>query len=182
MTVPAREAPEAAPSVVVPTARPVVRFVAVLGGVAVVLVALWWSGLVAARVELSVSDRFDRRTNEGVALLTVRNAGPLRVRVAPPRQAPRPGPSYFEPPVRLSVEAPARPVRVEAGGSTRFIVRYTVDCSGYARAGNTERGAVSPSLRLRVRVEGFLGMARSRTHDEVALVGACGDPVDAAEE
>jgi hypothetical protein len=173
-------APEA-PTVFAPTGRPVVRFVVVLTGVAAVFAALWWCGLFAARVEVSVSERFDPATNSGIALVTVRNEGPLPVRVLPPRQAPRQG-RYFEPPVRLSAPAPARQVRVDGGDTARFTVRYSVDCSGYDRARHTERGAVSPSLRLRLDVKGPMGTARPSTHDEIALAGACGDPIDVGEE
>jgi hypothetical protein len=169
-----------APPVFVPTGRPVVRFVVALTGVAAVFGALWWCGLFAARVEVSVSSRFDPGTDRGTAIVTVRNEAPLPARVLPPRQAPRHG--AFEPPVRLSVHAPARQVRVDGGDSANFTIRYWVDCSGYDRARHTERGAVSPSLRLRLDVKGPVGAARPSTYDEVALMGACGDPIDVGEE
>jgi hypothetical protein len=173
--------PAEAPSVFVPTGRPVARFVAVLGGVAAAFAALWWSGLFATRVEMSVSDRFDRQTNSGVAFVTVRNRGPLPARVAPPQLASRQG-RYFEPPVRLIVQAPARQVRLDGGDTTRFTVRFVVDCFGYDRARNTERGVVSASLRPRLRVKGSLGAARSIGRDEIVLPGACGEPIGPEEE
>jgi hypothetical protein len=168
-----------APSVFVPSGRPVVRFVAVLAGVAAVFVVLWWSGLFAARVDISVSAGFDRQTNTGVAVVMVRNEGSLRARVGPLTLWSRPDSGrYYEPPVRVTGQAPRREVRVDGGDTTRFTVRYAVDCAEYDRARDSERGAVGPSLRLRLHAEGVVGSGRSITHAEVALVGACGDPID----
>lgn len=171
-----------APSVFVPSGRPVLRFVAALVGVAAVFAAVWWSGLFAARVDVSVSDGFDRRTNTGVAVITVRNEGPLRARVSRPTlwSWPDSGQS-FEPPVRVTTQSQGRD-RVDGGDTTRFTLRYAVDCEGYDRARNTERGAVSPSLRLRLHAQGRLGSGRSIDHAPIALIGACGDPVGSAGE
>ena len=171
--------PTEVPTDFAPSGRPVVRFVAVLMGVAVVFVGMWWSGLFAARVHISVVDGFDRRTNTGIARVTVQNEGALGARVGPLTlwTWPDSNPS-FEPPVRVTGQAPARKVRVDAGDVARFTVRYSVDCEGYDRARNSERGALSPGLRLRLHAQGHLGAGRSITHAEIALVGACGDPID----
>lgn len=171
--VPTTQAP-----VFVLSGRPVLRFVAALVGVAAVFAALWWSGLFAARVDASVSNGFDRRTNTGVAVVTVRNEGPLRARVSRLTLWSRPDAEhYFEAPARVTAQSQGRD-RVDGGGTTRFTVRYAVDCEGYDRARNTERGAVSTSLRLRLHAQGVLGSGRSIAHAEIPLVGACGDPVD----
>ena len=172
-----------APSVFVPSGRPVTRFVVMLASVAAVFALLGWSGLFAARVHISVADGFDRQTNTGVAVVTVKNEGPLRMQVGPLTLASRPDAGrYYEPPIRVTGQAPREDVRVDGNHTTRFTVRYEVDCTEYDRARNSERGAVSPALRPRLRAQGFLGSGRSITHAEVALVGACGDPIDAEGE
>ncbi|MDX6720466.1 MAG: hypothetical protein QOJ63_2720 [Solirubrobacteraceae bacterium] len=153
------------------TGRPVVRFVALLCAAAAILVALWWTGVFAARVTISVRDGFDRRTNTGVAVVAVRNEGRLPVRVGPPRLAARGDRRYFEPPVRVTRRSPVAAVRTTAGDAARFTVGYAVDCRDVDRRRRSQRGAVSPELRLR----GALGTARSTTR-EVALAGACGEP------
>jgi hypothetical protein len=167
-----------APSAFVPSGRPVVRFVVMLASVAAVFAGLGWSGVFAARVHVSVSDEFDPLTNTGIAVVDVRNEGPLGTRVGPlTLSSRRDGGSSYEPLVRVTGKAPRREVRLDSDDTMRFTVRYAVECTGYDRARNSERGAVSPSLRLRLHTRGFLGSGRSISASDVALVGACGDPI-----
>lgn len=158
-----------------PVGRPVLRFVALLCAAAAILVALWWSGVFAARTSIAVRDGFDRRTNTGTAVVAVRNEGRLPVRVGPPRLAARGDRRYFEPPVRVTRRSAVTPVRTAAGGVARFHFGYAVDCRDVARWRTSERGVLSPELRIRVRLRGILATARSATR-EVALAGACGEP------
>ena len=176
VTVPAQDAPEAAPSVFVPTGRPVVRFVAVLGGVAVVLVALWWSGLVAARVELSVVGPLRPADQQGVALLTVRNEGPLPVRVAPAAAGAQTGPELLRA-ARPTVRPGAGPAGPRRGRRLDALHRSLRGGLLRLRPGaqhGAGRGQPEPAPP-RSRAEGFLGVAllaptrRSRSSGRVAI-------------
>ena len=170
-----------ATSAFVPTGRPVIRFVAALSGIAAVFAALWWSGLVAPRLAVTVSGDFDHRTNTGVATVSVHNQGPLAARVASMELPPTPGSDYFEPPVQLMDQPLAQPVHIDGGDTARFNVRYAVDCDGADRARNSERGYVTPRLRIRLRVEGPVGAEQSvPAVEQRALSGACGEPIDEA--
>ncbi|CAN5258380.1 hypothetical protein BH18ACT4_BH18ACT4_11460 [soil metagenome] len=160
-----------------PTGPPVVCFFAVLAAVAAVFAALWWSGLVAARVSIDVSNDFDRRSGTGVAEVVVRNVGPLPVDVGPLELSSRPDGRNMEPPVVLEGGAPPVLARLKSGDEVRVTVRYSVDCEG-VNLGDDEGGYADPSLRVRLRAEGAVGVGRPVDADEAVLAGACGQPVD----
>lgn len=178
MTTPVPPNEPEAPIGFVPSGRPVLRFVAVLTILTVGFTALWWSGLVAARVDLAVGGGFNSRTNRGMAVVTVRNRGPLFAEVSPPVASPRSDGAAFRPPVRVTGLSHAKAVHLRGGELVRFTVNYAIDCSGYAKAANSERGAVGPVLRLGVHVEGPLGSGRTITHAEQALGPSCFEPAE----
>jgi len=164
-----------------PSGHPVERFVAVLAVVALVLVAMWWSGAVAPRLSVSVSNRFDPQASTGEALVVVRNRGPLPARVRAPRAVERPEPGGFQQPTRLVDTTPGGEVRLGAGESARFTVTYLVDCAVAEATRTSRQGSVGPDLDLYLPVEGLLGVARSHRprpsdHDLAELFRACGEP------
>jgi hypothetical protein len=162
----------------VPSGHPVRRFVAGLAAVAAVFVALWWTGLVAPRLELSVDDRFDPGARQGEAVVTVRNQAPLPATVEPPELRDRWGGSSAEEiVVRQTGVTPDHEMRVEGGSVATFTVRFTVDCDRYHRAVNTVSGATDPALELRLRAQGPLGGDR-RALSYTNLARACGLPVE----
>lgn len=62
--------------------RPVRRFVAALIAAAVVLLSIWWTGLLAPRLSSDASSgQFDLVTRTGVLELDVRNESPTPVRI-----------------------------------------------------------------------------------------------------
>jgi hypothetical protein len=65
----------------VPVGRPVRTFVLVLSAVALLLIAVWWTGLAWPRLGWDGGSfgQFDTRSNRGTSTVTVRNAGPLVV-------------------------------------------------------------------------------------------------------
>jgi hypothetical protein len=156
-------------TVFVPVGSPVRRFVGGLAAVAVFFGLVWWSGLVAARVEVTVAEqRFDPVANIGSAAVFMRNEGELRARVENLRFAG----AYVSVVGRPS---PAGPFTLGPGDFVRVVVEYTVDCARYARDAMTPRGVTSPSLRVRVRVVGAVGAGRS-VEREMVVSGACGEP------
>src|SRR4051812_8806048 len=110
--------------VFVPRGRPVLRFVSVLTGIAIVATAVWWAGLAAARVDLSIDSRFDAASNSGAALVTMHNRAPLEAWVSEVGVAPDShGRSY----VRLIARDRDGVLHLRGGTRQRVTITYTVD-------------------------------------------------------
>src|SRR5581483_31255 len=120
--------------VFVPSGRPVLRFVSVLGGLAVVLLALSWTGAIAPRVQLRViRSTFDNPAQSGTVTLTVTNRGPAAAYVGRVTSG--------NPYVHVAPAGTARVRRIGGGTSERINFSYRFDCAGFAP---------SPELRIRV--------------------------------
>lgn len=142
----------------VPSGNPVRRFVAGVATIAGVFIVLWWTGLVAPRVNLAVDERFDAATNQGEVIVTAQNRGLLPATIEPPElrdilSEPSAGKAIVR---RMGVE-PGSEVRVAGGGDVTFSLRFAVDCDRYHRAVNTPQGVPGPALDIRLRAEGPLG-------------------------
>lgn len=130
--------------VFVPSGRPVLRFVSVLGGLAVVLLALSWTGALAPRVQLRViRSTFDNPAQSGTVTLTVTNRGPAAAYVGRVTSG--------NPYVHVAPAGTARVRRIGGGTSERINFSYRFDCAGFAP---------SPELRIRVYVRGVFGVGR----------------------
>jgi hypothetical protein len=156
----------------VPRGHPVARFVGVLAVVAVVLVAIWATGLFAPRVEVSSSTgALNLLTHVGWTEIDVRNQGLLPARVRRVEVVDR----Y----VRTTGQS-LLDVRVRPGRTVHLRVRFAVDCARYEREQAPVLGAIEPRLLLRLHLEGLAGTERVATHDDsYTLSDACGPPPEA---
>lgn len=164
--------------VFVPTSRPIARFATALMIIGAVAAALWWSGLFAARVDIVVSEGFDPSESSGTAVVSLTNEGPLDVHATGVDLEARRDGRFYEPPVRLVDQQPDGRIAIPAGGSVRFTIRYIVDCGDADRLRRSEGSYVTPSLRVRVDVEGAVAGDRAVRSPELALNGACEEPID----
>ena len=68
--------------VFVPTGRPVRSLVVILVIAGVVLLIVWWTGLVSPRIDWDDGrSTYDLKTNAGMSTVTIHNGGPLGTRV-----------------------------------------------------------------------------------------------------
>jgi hypothetical protein len=148
----------------VPVGHPVARFVGVMAVVAALLVAVWWTGVFAARLTVSVtSAQIVTQAGPGVATIDVRNRGRVAAHVGFELQ-----PSRFV----QDVGAPLPNVATIGGAQTVTVrVRYRIDCAAYDRAKRTPKGVTTPELRFDVRAK----MSGHTVHIREPLNGACGE-------
>jgi hypothetical protein len=136
-------------AVFVPAGRPVVRFVAALAGIALVFAGLWATGLIAARVHVTVHHGpVDAQTNGGSVSIELRNAAFLSARVD-----------------RVDLVADNirrttafRPRLIDGRGRVELRVPFVVDCGAAVRA--RLRHAPLSALTIRVHVQGAAGLGR----------------------
>lgn len=147
----------------VPSGRPVARFVTALVAIALVLVAVAWSGLFAPRVRVSVDQgTFDQVTKHGTAVVMIHNLGPASARIDKVRLAGR----Y----VRSTPPRYDRSMKRDA--RARVAATYSIDCDAY-RA-DLPKGATDPALQVRVHVVGAGASGRWVRAESTGSSNFCG--------
>lgn len=150
----------------VPTGRPVVRFVSVLGALMAVLAAFSWSGAASPHVAVQlVEESFDNPRQSGTVVVVVTNRGPAAAYVDRITSGNRS--------VHVVASRGAGGRRVSGGAAVRVTFAFTFDCAGFAPL---------PVLDIRVRVRALVGLTRSifvdsRPEDAMCFAGRPNPPL-----